>query len=125
MKIQLFLNKISHDHSLLLDDGMAATGWIHGMEKPTMNSLKPIAKLMEGPDSNEHLPHLGMRKEEWGSFLVHGPSASVYQLDHVATELFVRLKTGETLDEIKRSPGPFASSEIDEFCKLIEEHNLL
>ncbi|NMZ57251.1 hypothetical protein [Pseudomonas nitroreducens] len=125
MRINLFLNKLSHDHSFLLEDGMAATGWIHGMPKPDMNPSLPIKKLMGEADGCEHLSHIGLRKEEWGAFLVHGPSASVYQLDHVATELFRRLKTGESLKDIRTNLGAISVSELDEFERLVKEFNLL
>lgn len=125
MKIDLFLNKLSHDHSYLIDDELAATGWIHGMPKAPLDRANPITKLMGGTDASDHLPHLAIRKEQWGAFLVHGPTASVYQLDPAATALFERLKAGETFDDIRKKPDPFTSAELDAFQKQISDLNLL
>jgi len=125
MTIELFLNNLTDDQSLILEDGSAATGWVHGMQKPTLKDASSIVKLFEGSDENEPLPHLALRVEEWGGFLVHGPTGSVYQLDKSASAFFQRLKSGETLTEIEASPAPFTEQEVSDFKAAVVKFDLL
>ncbi|MGJ7500726.1 hypothetical protein ACSFBF_10245 [Variovorax sp. ZT5P49] len=125
MKIELYLAKVNHDHSVLTDDGFAEVGWIHGMAKPEMATAAPILQISKSPAAGERLPHIAIRREDWGGFLVHGPSASVYKLDLSAIAIFERLKGGELIEEIRSNPGPLTPREVADFEKTVRDLNLI
>ena len=125
MRVELYLAKVNHDHSVLTDDGFAEVGWIHGMAKPGIDALSPVRRVSDPPVAGEHLPHIAIRREDWGGFLVHGPTASVYQLDPSAMAIFARLKSGESFEQVQSNPGPLTPKEIAEFEQAVRELRLL
>lgn len=124
MEISLYLNKLSHEQVTAIDDTFASVGWIHGMTKPDI-SESGIVKLMDGSESGTHYPNLAVRSEEWGAFVVHGPTMAVYQVDKSACAIFIRIKNGETMDEIIASPSPLTVDEVVSFKQEVERFGLL
>ena len=132
MNIELFLGKLTYDHSVLLDDQFASAGWIHGMPRPE-RFFVPVGEPDMAPHDGdfvtplpgEHHPDIAVRKEEWGGFVVHLPTMAVYQVDQAALSVVDRLKAGESAEYIRSNAGSLTPEEIERFFSMARTYQLL
>lgn len=109
MKIELLLNRVSYENAVRTGE-LSFNGWFHG---PASND----------PDIEfASLPLLDLRKEDWGGLLVYGKTGQIFSADTRAFTLLLRLKNGETIDEIEKNPIPFTTSDIAAFRELLNKY---
>jgi hypothetical protein len=120
MQIQLFMANFTHDRIERPGDGSrAVAGWIHGgMQKPP---LMAFAEAISAEMGGGRIPHLLLRKEAWGGLVFDSKSQAVYEADEEAFVIFNRLKTGESIEEIKSS----GASGVDHFIEMTHKLELV
>ncbi|MFQ2156068.1 hypothetical protein ACK33E_06470 [Aeromonas hydrophila] len=123
MEISLLLHSVSQDQKASSED-IAFYGWMHGPASGGDGDDNLIA-ASKTASHQSRLPKYSLRKESWGGILVFGPTQAVYQLDNEAFEFMVRVKAGESPDEISKKLNAVDVNTVNAFVAMASKFGVI